>query len=734
MSANDTIRIVRQHKGIWELPPAINDTNRFSDAPLLGNGDVGIIVLGTIDAFTFVAGKNEFISLEEGRPKAMAAIELRIPGMAGASHHVEQEIAVGKVNGTFTLDGNTIRMTSWVQATDSSRNLCIVTFTYTGQTAQQAMVQLRPGLQNNYGAIQASIGHILYQDVRADHEDLFEGTETCRVRMAARIVGTTGTVSGGTLQWTMLPGGVYSLVTCIMSQADDPAFKAVALDQVNGITELDIEAKLRSHEAWWESFWSQSFVEIPNKSIEKQYYGSLYLLASCMREGEMAPGLYGNWLIKDPAWGGTPPLNYNYQAPYFCTIPTNHIELAANYEKVIMDWVPTAEANAAKIGHAGVYYEAYIGLLPRGPFFSSYNWTGLDHLDRDCFMMQKSNAVFAAIPMILRYYYTSDLDYAKDVYEPFLKKVADFWISYLRWDGRRYVIDDDYVHEGPNKIGPQTNPLTSLGFVRLLFQALIEMSIELGTDEAQRAIWQNRLDHLSDYPTFVRNGRTVFRNQESGTSEEWTREYLPDEDFSVWSTPCAIPEMALMYPGSQIGLLSDPALLEIAQETVKQQAKWEDDNMICFFYPSAARVGHDPADILQHLEQLIAKFTYPNMVYSLNGGGIENFNAVPALLTEMFVQSHQHKLHVFPNWLSAADAAFGDLMAYGGFLVSSRIAGDVVQEVKVLSRKGRCLTLFNPWPNESVRVYRNGVESEVLSGGEITAATSEGEELRFVPI
>ena len=77
------LRIVQQHTAFWHSPLVLTDTSDFTDAPLLGNGDLGVIVLGGIEAMTFIAGKNEFISQEEGIPKALSRLQLQIPDMQG---------------------------------------------------------------------------------------------------------------------------------------------------------------------------------------------------------------------------------------------------------------------------------------------------------------------------------------------------------------------------------------------------------------------------------------------------------------------------------------------------------------------------------------------------------------------------------------------------------------------------------------------------------------------------
>ena len=54
-------------------PPKLTATDGTTDAPLLGNGDFGVAILGGTDALTFNLHKNEFWSLGEAKVKAMAA-------------------------------------------------------------------------------------------------------------------------------------------------------------------------------------------------------------------------------------------------------------------------------------------------------------------------------------------------------------------------------------------------------------------------------------------------------------------------------------------------------------------------------------------------------------------------------------------------------------------------------------------------------------------------------------
>ena len=693
-------QLAKQYQGVFSALPKLNDTDQTTDAPLLGNGDLGVSMQNGIDTLTFILHKNEFWSLSQGHVEAMARLSLAIPGMAGASYAVKEDLGSAELNGSFVSNGHTLVTKSWVQADDTTHNLFVTEFAYTGAGTQDVTVSLAPGADNANPAPLGSAADVLYLDVRADGPDKVGAYDTHRVRVATRLIGGKGTVAANKLTFTLAAGQTVSLVSSVMSLEDAAAYQAQAPASVSTLTQADVDALLVKHHGWWDAFYAKSFVEIPNKVVEKEYYGSLYLLASTSRTGEAAPGLWGNWVMKNAAWNGDYTLNYNYEAPFYAAFPTNHVELADSYDKPVIDWVPKAQAEATMNGFTGAYYRVHIGPLPNGSGDTN-TWN------------QKSCGAFAVTDMLMHYYFTLDSAYAAKIY-PTLKQLSTFWQNYLTKDGDRYVIENDAQHEG--NAYPQTNGIMSLGLVRFLLQGSIDISASLNMDADQRAIWQDRLTHLSAYPTFVKDGKTVFRYTEVGLD---------------WNNGNAIGNQHI-YPASQIGLGSDATLLQTAQNMIAAMARWNDGNGTDTFYPAAARVGSDPAALLTHLESWITNNTYPNLHIHTGGGGIENLNTVPSTVAEMLLQSFQGKLRLFADWPKGVDARFGDLRAYGAFLVSSDVRKNVVQYVRVVSEHGGSCVLLNPWAG-TLRVYRNGVDAGTLSGAELTLPTAVNEVIHLAP-
>jgi hypothetical protein len=693
--------LATRYRAGFTSPPSQTDTQETTDAPLLGNGDVGVAILGAIDAMTFLLGKTEFWSLSQGSVKAMSRLSLSIPGMAGASYSVSEDIGAGRVTASFAQGGNTIDMTSWVQATDSTNNALFTQLAYRGSASQAVTVSLVVGENNGNPNRVDGMNDVLYQDVQADDTDTVGGFNTHKVRVATRVVGTPGTVANGQLTFQLSPGQTVTLATGIMSNFDSSGYQDQVVQNVASLIPSNVASLGAAHVAWWDDFFRRSFVAIPDKLIEKEFYASLYLLASTSRTGEAPPGLWGAWVMKDPAWFSDYTLNYNYEVPFCMAFPTNHADLADSYDAPVIAWVPNAQKLATSHGWSGAYYRVHIGPLPNGSADTN-EWN------------QKFNNAYAATIMIMHAYYTRHLDYERSIYDT-LKQMAIFWASYLTFDGARYVDNDDAQHEGNPY--PQVNGVMSLGLVRFLLQGTIDFSTDLGVDPDLRSMWQDRLSKLSAFPTFQRNGKTVFRYTEVGLD---------------WNDGNSIG-IQHIYPGSQIGLSSDPSTLQIAVNMVDEMARWSDGNGTNTFYPAAARVGYDPGTILSQLHGWVQNNTYPNLHIHTGGGGIENFNTVPATVSEMLVQSFQGVIRVFPDWPSGTDAKFANLAAYGGFLVASERSQGAIPYVTITSQNGGTLTVANPWPQGQLAVYRNGSSAPAPSGNTLTMQTAPCDVIVLAP-
>jgi len=682
-------------QGVWNAPPSVLANGETVDAPLLGNGDVGVAVGGSIDNQTFYLGKNDFFSTASNAIQPLGRVVLAVPGLAGSTYHVVQNIAQAQVEGTYTLGGETLSSTSWVSATE---NLFVTTLRLAGSRSQDATVTLQDGFGNTPAV--SSSRQVLNADVQAGTTPAAGNPQA---RVSATVLGKASSLSGNQIRLTLHPGVTYTLAAATESSHDTEHYQSVAQSMASSLTAGSLSRLRAAHENWWRSYWSRSFVQIPDQAVEKSWYGSLYLLGSVSRAGKYAPGLWGNWITGAMNWNGDYHTNYNYEAPFYAALSTNHIDQMGSYDAPVLAWIPRGQEKAAANGFQGVLYP--VGLSPNGT-------TAVDELYN-----QKSDAVNLASDMVMEYEYSRSATYARKVL-PYLEQVGLFWQHYLTWDAATgtYTIENDAPQEGDPY--PQTNNILSLGLVHLLFQGLVDMSGALGVNSSLIPTWRNIDGKLAPLPTMTRDGQTVFSHTSQGVG--WVSD---GNDIAIQA----------VYPGNQVGLDSPGSLLQTARNTVTQLNNWHSDNSPATLYAAAAMVGYDPSTLMAELRREATDYSYPNLAVHHFGGGIENLNVTTSGLDEMLLQSFQHDVKVFPDWPRDSNAKFGGLLAYGDFLVSSGIRGNVVRYVQATSQAGGRLTITNPWPGSSIQYFVNGVDKGELTGPQIALNTTAGDTIDLAP-
>ena len=688
------------YKAVFEAPPRNVPTKSMPDGPLLGNGDVGVVLAGPPEAQRFHIGKNDFWTRHPGNASiiTVGTVSLFIPELQGASYHQEQNLATAQVEGTFTKTGLTVRTRSWV---DSNKNLLLTRIECEGSPINIS-IDASPGEAPAPGA-QAK-GSPDHPATASNELGMVWFTRTAdklpghsrKVTVATRILGTRQP------QTTLKPGTIASIVTSIQSDLDAPEFTKRARNQVSNLTEAGVEDSAKRHGVWWRRFWERSFIEIPDKEIEKRWYAALYTLASCSRAGKVAPGLWGNWITTDnPNWHGDFHLNYNFQAPYYLAYSANHVELSQPFYKAIRESLGNGRAMAKRHGWKGVHFPVCIGPWGLSPEPSDGDWG------------QRSNAAYVALNFIWYWQYAQDEPFVRKFIYPYLLEVAAFWEDYLKLEDGRYVIHSDSIHEGS---GPDFNSLLSLGLVRALFTNTLAMSRDLGLDADKRAKWEDILARISAFPLQERDGRTVFRYSEKGMG---------------WNDGNTLG-IQHIFPAGAIGLDSDPKLLEISRNMIEAMHRWTDGNGFSSWYTACARVGYDPKRILSGMRHECDTRSAPNLLLQYGGGGIENCSGFLAI-NEMLLQSHEGIIRLFPCWPRDLNARFGTLRTVGAFLVSARLDAGIIGGVTITSEKGGPCRILNPWPQSKVQVTRNHQRAEIVSGERFSLKTSNHETLELEP-
>jgi len=728
-------RVVSKYKTVFTEPPGGVPSRDSARGPLLGNGDLGAVISGKPEAQRFWISKNNFWRLIDGHrtggPRLFGGLEINIPALSNATYLVEQQLYPAITVSKFTKGESTVTMRSLVTATE---DILLVELAVEGKPVEvETRLWAAPGrgstedlgrkdgilwatkaFTNEVKIPTAAAGALAVIGAKVTHPELEPYIAPVIPNPPPKRMPLPKPKSQPGPKFMLQPGQKVTVAVAVKSSFDAKDQLAAAQDLAAGLNPEKTGKLLEQHGNWWKEFWAKSLVEIGDPVLEQRYYLSNYLMGSGSRDPDFPPGLFGIWVTDDdPRWAGDYHLNYNYQAAFYGLYSCNHIEQANSYHAPILDFMERGRWYAKNLLKVrGVYYS--VGIGAKGiETCRKGDLTDKNYQAGGFFSGQKCDAAYSVVCMSMHWYHTYDKDYAKTVY-PFVLEVANFWEDYLRFENGRYVIYNDCIVESMDTPGNEGdkdfNSIMSLGLVRNVFETVMDMSKELGIDAARQEKWGHILKNLSKFPTFEKDGKTVFRYTEKGI------------DWWINNT-CGIQHI---YPAGAIGLDSDPKLLEISRNTISAHNRWIDNNGMNSFYPAAVRVGYDPEIILKELRGMIGKIGGTNGLTTGICEGVENCSIVPNTINEMLCMGHHGILRVFPVWPKNKDARFMNVRAWGAFLVSSELKGGAVKFVKITSEKGRDCTLVNPWPGKSIDVYRDGKKSETLKGERITMRTAAG--------
>jgi alpha-L-fucosidase 2 len=727
-----------RYKTIFTAPPANVPTVKTPDAPLTGNGDIGLTVGGEPGKLQLYFGKNDFWRAYPIYPGGGIALpgglNLTIPALQGAAYYAEQLPDKGVIHTSFKKGDLTVTTDSWVAAT---RNTVVIEITANKTCTLQPALWAATG--NTAINSEGVTGHVIWVTRSFENTPLLEWP--CHVALAMHVLGN----NGSNKIITLVPGKKTIITVTIYTNNDRNDWKEGAIKEAQSLTPAIIQTMYAAHEQWWRAFWEKSTVQVNDPVIEKYYYTSQYLFACASRDNKFAPGIWGPFITKDSsAWGGDYHLNYNYQAPYWAAYSSNHIELTGNYDQPLLDYMDKGKVHARELLQVkGIYYP--VGIGPKGLCTTRWPLTPEEMLSRygttentiDSgykFLGQKINAVFGVGNMLMRFYSTYDAGYAQRIY-PYLLACADFWEDYLKLENGRYVIYMDHYGEVMPNLRNQGNwrhllgdfnSTLSLGLVKMLFKGIIEISTFLKKDIPRQEKWQDIVTHLSDFPVGETGGRLSLKPVERSPAE-WLKRTSGLSRVSIHG---------LILPGGVCGPVTDSVFNKILlgdvahwKDRMQQAGEWGNtlNNGIETCFPGAVRVGYNPDDILQQLKDRIALQSFSNGWITQGGGGIETLSAVPMTINEMLLQSYEGVIRIFPNWNHTRNASFSNLRAYGAFVISSSLQQGRIEFVNLLSEKGRTCIMENPWPGKTVQLIRNGEKAVLLSGNRFSFPTAENE-------
>ena len=460
------------------------------------------------------------------------------------------------------------------------------------------------------------------------------------------------------------------------------------------------ETLYSSHKAWWENYWAESEITIPDKKVEDLYYISYYLFGSGSRTGSYPMPLQGLWTAcagELPPWKGDYHHDLNTQITYMSYHRANHL-------------------------NAGYVFVEYLwGLRDRYKKFAK-EFHGVDGLivpgvsDRDgnplggwsMYSLSPTMSIWLAKSFSDYYEFTGDEEFLKEKAYPFFKGVCDAILQIMyEKDGKLYLP----LSSSPEYNDAETNSFmdewsnNDVQLVNFGFEKVIELAKLVGDDATKFEVALTKLDK------YFTNERMVLTLDNKGKMIEHSHRHHS--------------HIMSIYPLKTIKPVDDQNKLMIERNLMHlEDLGW--GQWVGFSYPwfaGASCAGYHANRALFHLQMFARCFCYENG-FHLNGDfkyyGVSLYHYRPFTLDanymfcdavqEMLVQDDLGYINLFPcipNEWKDKEMNFKNFLCRGGVYVSATCIGQVVTELVLESKTAKTVKIKNNFGKETLK-FSNG--------------------------
>jgi alpha-L-fucosidase 2 len=455
--------------------------------------------------------------------------------------------------------------------------------------------------------------------------------------------------------------------------------------------------QLEQHRKWWNIFWLQSGISIPDPVLNKQWHLEMYKLGAATGNGAPPISLQAIWTAdngKLPPWKGDFHNDLNTQLSYWPAYSSNHLQQESGYINWLQKNKPEFEKYTQKFYQvSGLNVPGVVTLAgqPMGGWIQ--------------YSFGPTVSAWLGHHFYLHWRYTMDRDFLEKEAYPWIKEIAQY-LDLIS------VTDKNELKKLPLSSSPEifdnsrqawfpemTN--FDLGLIRWTFEKAAELAGELGkTDEAQK--W-NKI--LSQWPMLDIDPVSGFT---------YAKGFPYDKSHRHFSHQIAF------HPLGLIDWSKGEKDQQIIKSTIATLDKVGPDMWCGYSYSwlgnmkARAFDGKGAAEALRIFAQ---DFCLPNSFHAngdQSGTGKSTFTYRPftlegnfafaAGIQEMLIQSHTGTVRLFPaipeEW---KDVSFNNLRTEGAFLISSVMEKGEVNKVKIISEKGGILKLQNPFKNTDLK-------------------------------
>lgn len=440
--------------------------------------------------------------------------------------------------------------------------------------------------------------------------------------------------------------------------------------------------ELAAHSSWWQRFWRQSAIHVPDTLLEKQWYLEQYKFGSAARKNAPPISLQAVWTADNgriAPWKGDYHHDLNTQLSYWPSYSGNHLDEALGY----INHLETNKAN----------YQRYTKMYFGAGGIAVPGVTTLDGTEMGGWIQYSLSPTVSSWlgqHYYLQWRYSMDRQFLKEKAYPWIKGAAAFLESITVKDagGHRKLPISSSPEINDNSLEawfPQ-NTNYDLALMKFTFGKAAELAAELGLSN-EAAHWQKILGEFDGFALT------------SGNELMFAPSMAYNQSHRHFS------HMMAIHPLGLIKWEDGPAAQAIIKNTIHLADSIGPDYWCGYSYAwmgnlkARAKDGDGAAKDLQ----IFARAFCSVNSFHLNGdqtkSGLSKFQYRPftlegnfafaAGLQEMLLQSYAGFIEIMPaipaTW---NNASFEQLRTEGAFLVSARKDGNQVDEVKIVAEKG----------------------------------------------
>ena len=468
------------------------------------------------------------------------------------------------------------------------------------------------------------------------------------------------------------------------------------------------DSLLASQREWWKEYWSRSEINLGDEMIERVYYRSMYLFASCSRKGFYPMPLQGVWTADNdmlPPWKGDYHHDTNTQLSYQPYLKANRLPEG----EVFLDYLWDLRDAFRRYAHDFFGVE---GLLIPG--VSTIDGKPMGGWAQ--YAMSPTMSIWTAQSFDEYYLYTGDEVFLKERCYPFMSEIGEAILGILvERDGRLYlpVSSSPEIHDNNREAYLEPNSNFDLALMRYLYITLERYAEQLG-DAENKGRWASALAGLDD---IALDGDRILLCKGEGLNES-------HRHFS---------HLMCLYP---LHLINHDSKRNraIYSRTLHELERLGTGMWIGFSYGMAAQIyamAENGNGAYQYLHTFAHGFVGENG-FHLNGDfkhyGYSTFHYRPFTLEssfgfcdalhEMLMQDHMGYIHLFPaipdEW-KCREISFDRLRSRGGVLVSAVRDADGVKEIRLSAERAMTVRLCIPGAADRTLCLDNGRTECVLA-------------------